>query len=472
MFGSASPQKAKGPPPPVPRSRQPVRAAPTAKSQITSAPIPETEIVATPVAPIAPPPPPPAPEAPKSSTNPFHRPNLPAAPVASTTTSDAPLSKTNPFNIKNRDQAASPIEKPPTPKPSFIPPPSRPTEDWDMPTEHFSDSSDSSDDDEPSVGARNKRQQLAANLFGGIMPSRPTSAAGNSASPASGTPPPPPAAPRAPIISVPSGPVDRSSLLGQIQGGIGLRKAKTNDRSSSALAGQVLGSAEPPPHIRAAPVPQEASQEPIANTNNTDHRQSVDWYNGLASDSIQPPSQAAKTLPSHDESMEEEPEEEQQSSGGFFSNAMSSVVSGVSSAAVAVGLVSSEVAGVDYSRSTRSRTLYAYSATSDRPDDLSVDEHVILTTHPANDNEDWVYGKIEKDSKSGWLPANYVASIENAINANAIYDYSAASEEEMDLQSGKSYKIVDRSESDWWKAEDNGRCALVPAMYFEVDGSQ
>lgn len=87
------------------------------------------------------------------------------------------------------------------------------------------------------------------------------------------------------------------------------------------------------------------------------------------------------------------------------------------------------------------------------------------------------------------LPANYVASIENgkllflavswysakptiAINANAIYDYSAASEEEMDLQSGKSYKIVDRSESDWWKAEDNGRCALVPAMYFEVDGSQ
>ena len=46
--------------------------------------------------------------------------------------------------------------------------------------------------------------------------------------------------------------------------------------------------------------------------------------------------------------------------------------------------------------------LYPYEPTVDRPDDLSVGDNMILTTHPATDNTDWVYGKVEKDGKSGW----------------------------------------------------------------------
>ena len=58
------------------------------------------------------------------------------------------------------------------------------------------------------------------------------------------------------------------------------------------------------------------------------------------------------------------------------------------------------------------------------------------------------------------------------MTASALYDYSAATPDELSLQAGQPYKIVDRSESDWWRAEDNGRCAMVPAMYLEVQGSQ
>ena len=348
MF-AAGPQKTKGPPPPVPKSRQAVRPNPPSAPSISSS---------APVAPPAPPAPP-APRSPavqiappaaspqpKPSTNPFHRPNLSAAPASQSPAAEAPFGKTNPFGMRNRDQAATPPEsKPSTPKPAFIPPPPRPTEDWDMPTEHFTDS-DSSDDEEPSLGARNARQQLAGQLFGGIMPSRPTSAAGSPASPA--PPSVPPAAPRAPVISVPSGPVDRGSLLSQIQGGIGLKKAKTNDRSNSAMAGAVIGNNDMPPQQTRTEEPSSYQQsEPISSPQNANHRQSVDWYNGLASESIR--GSAPTSLPAPDESMEEEGEEEADTSqGGFLSNVMHGVQAAASSAAAAVGLTS-EAPGVNYS---------------------------------------------------------------------------------------------------------------------------
>jgi hypothetical protein len=59
---------------------------------------------------------------------------------------------------------------------------------------------------------------------------------------------------------------------------------------------------------------------------------------------------------------------------------------------------------------SRAWTLYAYSDPS-RPEDLSVDENVLVKTHRALDNEDWIYATVESSSKSGWLPANYVAPI-------------------------------------------------------------
>lgn len=62
---------------------------------------------------------------------------------------------------------------------------------------------------------------------------------------------------------------------------------------------------------------------------------------------------------------------------------------------------------------TKSRTLYAYSNTS-KADDLDVEENQVLTTYPAKDNDDWVYGMI-KGGKAGWLPSQYVTAIQEGL---------------------------------------------------------
>lgn len=106
---------------------------------------------------------------------------------------------------------------------------------------------------------------------------------------------------------------------------------------------------------------------------------------------------------------------------------------------------------------------------------------MVLTTHPALDNDDWVYGTLATSGKSGWLPAAYVLSIENgawvvelpflthtARSMKALYDYSPMSAEELALTSDQVYKVVDDSEADWWKIEQDGRIGLVPAAYLDA----
>jgi hypothetical protein len=305
-------------------------------------PVEEPVVSADPV----PPPPPPQPSATfspsidKSSRNPFSR-LMKDGGISVSANPSPPTNDQGPFPRSGPAAPAPP--KSPTPvvvNTDYHTAPGDSDDEWDHIDEKVED--DSSDDE--IRNSRDTRSKIAQQIFGTILPpARPQSAGvvSPTRSTSSGTaafPPPvpsapsipsaavlstpvapvapappvaPPAAPPAPIAAAPP-PGDVSALMRSIQGGLKLKKAQTVDRSAPAITGKVVGDQAPPPHINATPrpaspprllsEPQPASVPMSSNGSSTSsHRQSVDWYAGLAADQG-----AANHLPSMTEEDEQE----------------------------------------------------------------------------------------------------------------------------------------------------------------------
>lgn len=96
---------------------------------------------------------------------------------------------------------------------------------------------------------------------------------------------------------------------------------------------------------------------------------------------------------------------------------------------------------------------------------------------------------MERNGKAGFFPRTYVENIEQstlpallerfrplrcvyhsfcAVKAKALYSYTGNSAEELPFSEGDEVNIVDRSDSNWWKAEQDGVVFIVPAGYLEV----
>ena len=286
----------------------------------------ELSVVATDVPPQLPPQPAAAssPSIDKSNRNPFSRLMKDGGASFSAEVTPSTNETKNPFPRSN--PVPPPPPKSPTPaavKTPYHTAPGDSDDDWEPIDEKIED--DSSDDEIRS--SRDTRSKIAQQLFGNILPARPQSAeAGSTARPASAgptrstppapspplappaaviVPPAPPAAPMAapiPPPAAPPGPIaappavgDVSALMRSIQGGLRLKKTQTVDRSGPALSGKVLGDQAPPSRINVVPRPASPpnliadslpASVPMSNdgTSISSHRQSVDWYAGLAAD--------------------------------------------------------------------------------------------------------------------------------------------------------------------------------------------
>ncbi|KAI0781525.1 hypothetical protein BD413DRAFT_505992 [Trametes elegans] len=514
------------PAPPAPAAPEPFHPAASASAPAPPPPPP-------PPAPPAPSSHTSTPSVDKSATNPFSRlmkESPGSAPAAPSTPGGS--SSTNPF-FKNQvvSPPAAPPAPPAPPAPSFDPtpaaPPSAPKspapptvrtsyhtapgdseDDWEDVQEKEDD--DSSDDELDS--SRDTRSKLAQQLFGSILPpSRPQSAAASAptkaaaspepSSPAPPPPPPPPLsappmasnipagipappppptpgappappAPAAPAIAAPAPSGDRSALLGAIQAGAKLRKAKTNDRSGAALSGRVIGDDAPPPHISAAPrmpsppapapapehhapppgpqvehAPEETQPTPPPMTSvRSSNRESVDWYAGLAAEGSAVQRGPSEPLPAMVEEEEEPPTTVPQIQVDHSDDA-------------------GALADVDMNTEYRVRSLYAYQA--QRPEELTFGENLILTAHPSKSGSDWWYGTVVRDGKSGFFPKTYVEQVTSVV-AHALYDYNGSNADELPFSEGDQLTIVDRTDADWWKAEQGGVVFIVPAAYLSL----
>lgn len=54
------------------------------------------------------------------------------------------------------------------------------------------------------------------------------------------------------------------------------------------------------------------------------------------------------------------------------------------------------------------------------------------------------------------------------VIAHAVYDYNGSNADELPFSEGDQLTIVDRSDADWWKAEQGGVVFIVPAAYLAV----
>lgn len=57
-----------------------------------------------------------------------------------------------------------------------------------------------------------------------------------------------------------------------------------------------------------------------------------------------------------------------------------------------------------------------------------------------------------------------------AVSAKGLYDYPGGSADELPFSEGDIISVVDRSDSDWYKAEKDGIIFIVPAAYLEIEG--
>jgi len=122
---------------------------------------------------------------------------------------------------------------------------------------------------------------------------------------------------------------------------------------------------------------------------------------------------------------------------------------------------------IDRSTEYRVRTLYPYDG--QRVEDLSFTENLVISARASKSGGDWWYGTVVRNGKTGFFPKTYVETFVT-VKARGMYDYPGESADELPFSEGDIISVIDRSDSDWYKAEKDGVIFIVPAAYLEIEG--
>ena len=277
-----------------------------------------------------------------------------------------------------------PVETPSAPQPTSAFPSQRYTPSTSssrsihLPPSNEDDWDEEEEEEENPMSSRATRQQLAQQLFSGIVPTSEPAPPAPEAPPASHYPALEPA-PSTSRTSLGGGMGDRNALLSQIRGGQMLRKTVTHDRSGAQSAGAVLGSSSPPNGLSLASVPEPESSDD---------------------------DEAGLVMPMHaTKEMIQAPDANEPS---FDSKAYQETRS-ANNADVDASL------GFDMGRTMHFRSIYPFEGGEGM---LSFSENQVFLIHPSlsgmSVEGDWTYGALLSDpAHKGLIPAAYVTDMEH-----------------------------------------------------------
>lgn len=55
-----------------------------------------------------------------------------------------------------------------------------------------------------------------------------------------------------------------------------------------------------------------------------------------------------------------------------------------------------------------------------------------------------------------------------AVKATALYPYARSNPDELPFAEGDALTVIDRSDADWWRVEQDGSVFIIPAGYVEL----
>uniref|UniRef100_A0A1A8EPG6 Intersectin 2b n=1 Tax=Nothobranchius korthausae TaxID=1143690 RepID=A0A1A8EPG6_9TELE len=116
--------------------------------------------------------------------------------------------------------------------------------------------------------------------------------------------------------------------------------------------------------------------------------------------------------------------------------------------------------------------------TSTGPHQLSLETNQLIIIFAKN-SSGWWLGELQargKRRQKGWFPSSHVKILgsnsgkstpasQPACQVIAIYDYTAANQDELSFSKGQTINVLDKNDPDWWKGEVNGATGLFPTNY-------